>query len=58
MRIFLAGIMQGSIPENGIHEQDYRPRIKAILEAHVPGAEGIEAHQNYVADGRRCLAAP
>ena len=38
-RFFLAGIIQGSIPDLAIHPQDYRKHIKAILRAHVPGAE-------------------
>ena len=28
MRIFLAGIMQGSLTEAAVHQQDYRERIR------------------------------
>lgn len=41
MRIFLAGIMQGSRVDRGIHSQDYRDAIReAILDRH-PYAEVI-----------------
>ena len=39
MRFFLAGIMQGSHTEAVIHDQDYRRRIKHLIEACFPGAE-------------------
>jgi hypothetical protein len=39
MRIFLAGIMQGSHTEAVLHEQDYRTRIKELIARHLPGAE-------------------
>ena len=39
MRIFLAGIMQGSHLGTVLHNQDYRGRIKDLLEQHLPGAE-------------------
>ena len=39
MRIFLAGIMQGSHLASVIHNQDYRTRIKSMLVEHIPGAE-------------------
>ena len=39
MTIFLAGIMQGSRREEAMHDQDYRKRLKELLEDHVPGAE-------------------
>jgi hypothetical protein len=38
MRFFLAGIMQGSHLGSALHNQDYRARIKILLEAHFPGA--------------------
>ena len=38
MKIFLAGIMQGSHREPVLHEQDYRSRISRLLTAHLPGA--------------------
>jgi hypothetical protein len=39
MRFFLAGIMQGSHLAATLHNQDYRGRIKRLIEAHFPGAE-------------------
>jgi hypothetical protein len=39
MRIFLAGIMQGSHTEAVLHEQDYRERIKALIARHLPEAK-------------------
>ena len=39
MRIFLAGIMQGSHLGTAMHNQDYRARIKRLLCEHLPGAE-------------------
>lgn len=39
MRFFLAGIMQGSLVEPLVHNQDYRQRIKRLIQAHFPGAE-------------------
>ncbi len=39
MRFFLAGIMQGSHVEAVLHDQDYRPRIKALIAEHFPQAE-------------------
>ena len=36
MRIFLAGIMQGSHAEALLHDQEYRGRIKRLVEAHFP----------------------
>ncbi len=39
MRIFLAGIMQGSLRESALHDQDYRPRLRELLSAHLPDVE-------------------
>ncbi|MBI5726126.1 MAG: hypothetical protein HZA50_19355 [Planctomycetes bacterium] len=39
MKIFLAGIMQGSLVEADIHSQDWREPIKSILARHLPAAE-------------------
>jgi hypothetical protein len=39
MRVFLAGIMQGSHAGLDLHEQDYRPRLRALLAQHLPEAE-------------------
>ena len=38
MKVFLAGIMQGSLEEEGLHPQNYRARIKEVLKRHVPEA--------------------
>jgi hypothetical protein len=38
MRIFLAGIMQGSHVTAALHEQDYRQRLYDLLVSHLPGA--------------------
>lgn len=39
MKVFLAGIMQGSHREAVLHEQDYRARLKRLLVSHLPEAE-------------------
>ena len=39
MRIFLAGIMQGSHVAAKMHDQDYRQRIARLLAEHFPDAE-------------------
>jgi len=39
MRIFLAGIMQGSHQGEVLHDQDYRCRLRALLTKHLPHAE-------------------
>jgi nucleoside 2-deoxyribosyltransferase len=39
MRVFLAGIMQGSNAHDGVHAQDYRAALAGVLIAHVPGVE-------------------
>ena len=39
MRVFLAGIMQGSIVQNHVHEQSYRDTLAELLLANVPGVE-------------------
>ena len=39
MRIFLAGIMQGSHTKAAVHEQDYRRTICRLLAEHLPDAE-------------------
>jgi len=39
MRFFLAGIMQGSRRDLGLHGQDYRERLRKLIEYHVPGAD-------------------
>jgi hypothetical protein len=52
MRIFLAGIMQGSLVEAAVHEQDYRDHLKELLKAHLPEAEIYDPraeHSNSIA---------
>lgn len=39
MRVFLAGIMQGSNNHDGVHAQDYRAFLAGLLAAHVPDVE-------------------
>ncbi|HZS01088.1 MAG TPA: hypothetical protein VFE37_20390 [Chloroflexota bacterium] len=39
MRVFLAGIIQGSYQGPELHDQSYRDRLKAIFRTHVPDAE-------------------
>ncbi len=51
MRIFLAGIMQGSFQEMKLHSQEYRVRLKELLESCIPDAEvydPFEKHQDSV----------
>ncbi len=42
MRVFIAGIMQGSRPDRGIDVQDYRSEIAQILQSHVPKIEVVD----------------
>jgi hypothetical protein len=39
MKVFLAGIIQGSLSEATIHDQDWRTPIKRILDEHVSDAD-------------------
>lgn len=51
-RVFIGGIMQGSLRENTIQTQDYRRIIGDCLRAHLPGVAVIdpfELHPNSVA---------
>ena len=51
-RIFLAGIIQGSLVESAIHNQDYRSRIKRLLAESLPDAQvycPVTAHPNSLA---------
>lgn len=38
-RVFIAGIMQGSLTEKALHGQDYRERIAKIIKDVLPGAD-------------------
>lgn len=42
MRFFIAGIMQGSLAEIGIHDQSYRVAIGTAIKARFPEAEIID----------------
>ena len=42
MRIFIAGIMQGSRTDKGIDAQDYRHEITQILQKHISGVEVVD----------------
>ena len=39
MRVFLAGIMQGSHVGNDMHPQGYRERLRELLAAHLSEAQ-------------------
>jgi hypothetical protein len=39
MKVFLAGIIQGSLSEARIHDQDWRTPIKRAIQQHYPDAE-------------------
>jgi hypothetical protein len=47
MRIFLAGIMQGSHAEKLLHAQDYRAHITELLKVHLPEAEIYDPRANH-----------
>ncbi len=47
MRFFIAGIMQGSHREAIVHEQDYRSRVRSLLEFHYPDAEIYDPLANH-----------
>jgi len=60
VRFFLAGIMQGSHTGPVLHDQDYRERIRRLIEAHFPEARVYDPradHSNSIdydeATGRR-----
>ncbi len=42
MRVFIAGIMQGSYTGRDLHAQDYRQRIAGVVSAALPGAVIID----------------
>ncbi|HET6429199.1 MAG TPA: hypothetical protein VFJ30_12355 [Phycisphaerae bacterium] len=52
MRIFLAGIIQGSLVEPAIHCQGWRDAVRDVLARHYPGADvycHYESHPNSIA---------
>lgn len=42
MNVFLAGIMQGSLRENTVHNQGYRQKISAMVRRYFPNAEVLD----------------
>jgi len=52
VKVFLAGIIQGSIAEARIHDQDWRAPLRRAIERHCPAAEvycHYEAHPDSIA---------
>ena len=47
MRVFLAGIMQGSIVHDDVHEQSYRCYLSTLLASHVPGVDVFDPWATY-----------
>jgi len=47
MRFFLAGIMQGSLVEATVHDQDYREHLKELLAEHFPEADVYDPRANH-----------
>jgi hypothetical protein len=39
MRVFICGIIQGSLSDLAVHGQDYRDRLREVIEKHLPSAE-------------------
>lgn len=55
-KVFLAGVMQGSMVQKGLVSQNYRVELKKLLQQHLPEAEiydPLEDHKNSLEyDGR------
>ncbi len=49
MKIFLAGIIQGSIAAKAIHDQSWRDRIRHVLSRYLPEAE-VYCHYSHHPD--------
>jgi hypothetical protein len=47
MRIFLAGIMQGSLAHAAVHDQDYRRHLKDLLSEHLPDAHVYDPRNDH-----------
>ena len=47
MRLFIGGIMQGSKCEMGVHNQDYREQIAAIVRRYHPQVQIVDPFQLY-----------
>ncbi len=46
---FIAGIIQGSIPTDSVHSQNYREKLRDIIETHIPNAHVYCPFQNHPA---------
>ena len=47
MRVFLAGIMQGSLRDLKLHSQDYRAHFRELLEANIPGVDVFDPFEGH-----------
>jgi len=47
MRFFIAGIMQGSLSEPELHDQDYRSHLTGLLAEHFPDARVYDPLANH-----------
>lgn len=47
MRVFLAGIMQGSLAHEAIHAQDYRSELAGLLADSMPGVQVFDPWAAY-----------
>ena len=47
MRVFLAGIMQGSYASSCVHDQSYRDSLRSIVHGHWPNAEVYDPFANH-----------
>jgi len=47
MRFFIAGIMQGSLVEAELHDQDYRSHLTGLLAEHFPAASVYDPLANH-----------
>ena len=47
MRFFLAGIMQGSLHTETLHDQSYREHLADLLRRHFPGADVYDPLANH-----------
>jgi hypothetical protein len=61
MRVFLAGVIQGSQPQSAIHDQGYRQQIASVLQQVAADVEIIDPHRRHPErfgmdrDGQRSL---
>lgn len=47
MRVFLAGIMQGSYSDLKLHSQEYRAYFRDLLEANIPGVDVFDPFEGH-----------